>query len=132
MRFRAWDGKKMIYNVVPWQWNFVIDRGMWQCLTNEADGSVLMRVRACPFKELMQFTGLLDAKGKEIWEGDIVKIPDKSDPIWQIIWHNKGFCLGRKRKEGLDWGANESGFVCYERTWAEIEVIGNIYERGEL
>lgn len=83
---------------------------------------------------LMQFTGLKDENGKEIYEGDIVHTPAKTDNIWEIYWHLNGFCLGRKRKDKsvLDWPTDENGYVCYGRSWVDIEVIGNIYENPEL
>lgn len=74
--------------------------------------------------EIMQFTGLLDKQGKEIYEGDIVKrIELDIEEISFIKYTNHGFKIDREyfgyEGEGL-WD------------WNEIEIIGNIHQNPEL
>ncbi len=65
---------------------------------------------------LMQYTGLKDKNGREIYEGDIVK--DESDGMITVIkWNNE--CAGFVN-------------VLYVKDSKDIEVIGNIYENPEL
>lgn len=77
--------------------------------------------------ELMQYTGLHDKNGKEIYEGDIVV--DKEDEV-----------MGE-----ITWNEEEASFyfsILYENgtyeeeklnDWASVlEVIGNIYDNPEL
>jgi hypothetical protein len=71
----------------------------------------------------MQFTGLLDRNGKEIYESDICKWettgPESEVVIDQIIWENFPACFSFGKGETM---------ACHDH----LEVIGNIYENPEL
>lgn len=67
---------------------------------------------------LMQFTGLLDRHGKEIYEGDIVK---RSTNIFVIEWQQ----IGEERSIGI-------GFNIHEPEARICEILGNIYENPNL
>jgi len=72
--------------------------------------------------DLMQYTGLHDKNGKEIYEGDIFN--DKSRVVW-------GFCAwGREHKDNTA-APSFSQIADYEGR-IKLEVIGNIYENPEL
>lgn len=71
--------------------------------------------------ELMQFTGIKDKNGKEIYEGDIVKTDVRAGNLRVIYFDSyTSFMLEYK---GLLYHLNEG---------ADIEVIGNIYQNHEL
>ena len=75
---------------------------------------------------LMQYTGLKDKNGKEIYEGDIVRV-EKID--FAYIYYDE---------DRMAWGIkpiNEFYFdspLLSENADLELEVIGNIYENPEL
>jgi uncharacterized phage protein (TIGR01671 family) len=81
----------------------------------------------------MQYTGLTDKKGNEIYEGDIVKIEDELGRIEPVIlevsWDDESAMFDLYDKDGLDedhcgMGNDDHKIV--------TEVIGNIYENPEL
>lgn len=73
------------------------------------------------FRHLMQYTGLKDKNGKEIYEGDIIKFPQ--NPLPFVVQWNRYF-LEMKTPNGI----YNSGLGLH----ALIEVVGNIYENPEL
>lgn len=87
---------------------------------------------------IMQYTGLKDKNGKEIFEGDIIKysfdLPESSYAteeglkirINKVIWSElrSSFSVGSKM-------ANNDLFR-YVRNGNRVEVIGNIYENPEF
>jgi uncharacterized phage protein (TIGR01671 family) len=134
IKFRAWHKKKnKMYQV--YRMCFAdYQEGVFYYSKPYADGRSINAETGDKDIIIMQFTGLKDLHGKEIYEGDVVRTPASADNLWEIYWHNNGFCLGRKRKDKSvpDWPTDENGYVCYGRSWDDIEVIGNIYENPEL
>jgi len=118
IKFRAWDKKqeKMVPLAEPRYHNGV--------------GGILMYAQF-PFKEvsgwdkngeeyiLMQFTGLKDKNGKEIYEGDIMN--DKGIKF-EVYWNQHNGNWSRKNISELLAG----------ETMKNSEIIGNIHENPEL
>ena len=111
IKFRAWDGFKIIYDFcidsqtgLPYQ--------QWYEDMDEISGA-----------KIMQYTGLKDKNGKEIYEGDIFKtiLGWVAVVEWdEINARFLGFTLERERK------------ILYVGREPAVEVIGNIYDNPEL
>jgi len=64
----------------------------------------------------LQFTGLKDINGKDIYEGDFIKLHEYGDDVYkEVEFRNGSFCI-----HGFNWNKKTA------------EVIGNIYENPEL
>ena len=73
--------------------------------------------------ELMQYTGLHDKNGKEIYEGDIVR--KFNGIIGKVIYEHSEFIIDVTNNKELDYGRLD----LIENL---VEVIGNIYDNPDL
>ncbi len=85
------------------------------------------------YYELMQYTGIKDKNGKEVFNGDIIVLFGLDYIPTQVIFKNGGY--------GYETSVSHSMFVCFaENTnlktdkglYVDIEVIGNIYQNNGL
>ena len=80
--------------------------------------------------DLMQYTGLKDKNGKEIYEGDIVIYKWINMEKFKVIYDDKEALFSL---EPLDIGRKDIwniGFFKSNMKNHKLEVIGNIYEKG--
>jgi uncharacterized phage protein (TIGR01671 family) len=131
IKFRVWancdEGMKMVYLD-----KCTFDNGLWFPSDEHID-----EYR----KNIMQYTGLTDKNGKEIYEGDVVKLSED--------WHFKEFqlCVIEYHQFGIPYIIqrylkNETGHGNYNFDYMKdstpkgiesyYEIIGNIYENPEL
>jgi uncharacterized phage protein (TIGR01671 family) len=121
IKFRAWntEDKKIEY---PITFAICLD-GKFKPLIKCSDGS-----NAYKDYPLMQFTGLLDKNGKEIYEGDIILVNYSGEWLKEkVIFDNGAF-----RKTFRDDSNDVYKLPFTSRSPYNTEVIGNIYENPEL
>src|SRR5574343_426268 len=123
IKFRAWD-KYLGRMIGPVELiRYDATKLLWQvlCLAGKEDSYAPM-----------QYTGLRDKSGKEIYEGDIVRMFDRppSDDAWdlRVEWESGKFILTSLRDMGEYWGDLGDWFDCEWR----VAMVGNIYENPEL
>lgn len=139
-RFRAWgyikrEKNKMFYNVGMYGDGWVFTEGNGMCgKCGVAKGYALGDYgHTC---ELMQYTGLKDKNGKEIYEGDIVEFIGTNNIVKFGTYEDAEHCghYGwyvediQKKKEGYDIDSCKYTMGNLDT----YEIIGNIYENPEL
>ena len=77
--------------------------------------------------EFMQFTGLKDKNGVQIYDGDIIKSNSQKPAIFKIEFIEGGFCA---TQNDHDCPIDINHF--YPSNGCMIEVIGNIYDTPHL
>ena len=103
-----------------------------QCITQGLDPRTTVKINTnnCYW---MQYTGLKDSTGKEIYEGDYFKRID-TGCTYLVMWYKDRF-LARKvydnwlKREVIN-EKKDSGL--YFMTTYKIEIVGNIHENPEL
>ncbi|MEK5334415.1 YopX family protein [Lysinibacillus sp. FSL W8-0992] len=113
IKFRAWEKnlKEIIHvNDINFKNNQINTNGPWRTF-NEI--------------ELMQYTGLKDANGVEIFEGDILRAPLEGARNFAVRYDDSKckFISVTVIEDGVEW------FMDVSR---RHHVIGNIYENPEL
>jgi len=124
IKFRAWC-KYIDHEIFKNQMYYDIENWTFEDNNNNL-GHMLQHPEGW---EIMQYTGMKDKYGKEIYEGDILGFKDKR--------YKKG--LG-ERKEEIKFDddiyceeyGSYIGFENFMEDCKTLEVIGNIYENPEL
>lgn len=110
IKYRAWDkqNKQMRYETIPNSCNYL----------NSAICDAMNKYGL----ELMQYTGLNDKNGKQIYEGDVFRTCQGIVAVveWEKEGRFLGFTLGGEKK------------IMYINREPAVEIIGNIHSNPEL
>lgn len=128
LKFRVWNGMEMIYDVTVGRFGvFYVNPGdKGNGLDSNDSASLTPFTTKYPDDTpVMQYTGLKDKNGKEIWEGDIVDDGQEQ---------NNHTLRGRHKVSIEDGGMSPFSINGWEGTMSsgDVEVIGNIYENPNL
>ena len=116
IKFRAWypQSKAMTFS----------EKGSWgkwgDCEMNDSEQGLC---------SIMQFTGLTDKNGKEIYEGDILEMWQPVGLVNEVIWH--AGALGYVSASNTFHAFANHNDVSKPQI-RDAEVIGNIYENPAL
>ena len=142
LKFRVWTGNEMEYNITVGKF------GTFYVNPENGDGlnpKDMASLTTCTTKysddiPVMQFTGLKDKNGKDIYEGDVLN----KKTTYQNNMADRRFQIETQRLVTFEAGSfidGNTGISLYDKLrnisyspngWTDYEVIGNIYESPEL
>ena len=117
IKFRAWERSRntMIHNAIEYE---LLHLAKPTHSTDDKFNNIGFSPQEIEYFEIMQFTGLSDKNGKEIYEGDLVKFKGS---VFSVVYRKNEFiCIDKKDTHYI--------YPYYEA----IELIGNIYENPSL
>lgn len=124
LKFRAWDGSKMNYDFIVYRPQFVDLLRIMQY-----EEFAVKTYNSISEWKIMQFIGLLDKNGQEIYEGDFIEIENYNG---QIITTSFSCNL----LSGLTFDNStltfDMGLYDWTPNLSECIVVGNIYQNPEL
>lgn len=128
-KFRAWDSikKKFVEHF------FITDNGLICNMERPTSGYN----SPVPIEKseliLMQSTGLHDKNGKEIFEGDILKVANNDSSWFEVVKYDHEKAMFISKEVNLKYEVPETPlYDLFSSYLFKVEVIGNVWEDGDL
>ena len=129
IKFRVWDKNDKRIFIDPQMIDFYNKKiGYMQYQTEympDTSYSIPVGFEEFEYSELMEWTGLYDKNGEDIYEGDIL-FESFGEKYYKVVFENGSF---RAEFEG---DFEEYSFDLIDVVAQGYEVVGNIYENPEL
>lgn len=121
LKFKAWD--KILKYMVHSEYGYWVSfDGVAYKESDKKHNTPNIEITKLRDVILLQYTGLKDKNGVEIYEGDVVKIETFNPQIYQVGFDRGGFCF-----------YNEGDSYYHDVKYLDkCTVIGNIFQNPEL
>ena len=121
-KYRAWSKDKEILEEV-------VSIDFW------SENTVTEYFRERDFEDviLLQSTGLKDKNGKEIFEGDILKVANNDSSWFEVVKYDHDKAMFISKEVNLKYEVPETPlYDLFSPYLFKVEVIGNIWENRDL
>ena len=126
IKFRAWDKK---YSVM-WQ-GIELTKLLHYLIFQKMPNADAYRALKDHYGEIewLQYTGIKDKNGKEIFGGDLLCMSGDTTAYYEVFYHDGEACFSCARSH---YNSSRCGGYIPSLDNNKLEVIGNIYENPEL
>lgn len=127
-KFRAYDSGSLCRMYQPGE-VLVGDGNIWIIDEDDVVGSWIVNNDL----NLMQSTGLKDKNGKEIFEGDILKVANNDSSWFEVVKYDHDKAMFISKEVNLKYEVPETPLYDLSSPYLfKVEVIGNIWEDCDL
>lgn len=122
LKFKVWDREKEIFLKDV----FIGSDGQLYQFSKDTMFGAAITFLDSENKKILQFTGLRDKNGYEIYEGDIVNL--KGD-LYTVSWHG---CFSSFDMTNIDKAKHYKDLYYLNKDFEKSVIVGNIYQNREM